>query len=212
MLWPYHLGTSTFVTLCILGRPAAALSIRNSQPEKRVLLDSLGGNIGVAVNPIASGTSASITTPVASTATSAATTAIDTSTMTLSGDDGYIAIVQRWRSTCGLPTLDYDRNLEANALKTSHESVGGLIHQLNTGTMAQVLASGTEDNFESVYVGGWLCEIPSLPGLDGICASMAQGWNHGGQTGHAEILTDTKYARIGCAYASSTSVWACDFA
>ncbi|KIW92226.1 uncharacterized protein Z519_07210 [Cladophialophora bantiana CBS 173.52] len=130
-----------------------------------------------------------------------------------SSQDGYMSVVSKWRAAGGLPALSQDSTLEANALKTSTDSVGGLIHELNPGTMAQVLAPGTPSNFESVYVGGWLCEIPSLPGLDGICSTEAQGWDHSnGETGHAEILTSTSYSKIGCALSSSTGVWACDLA
>jgi len=129
-----------------------------------------------------------------------------------SDNTGYMSIVSKYRAAGGLPALTQDSLLESNAMKTSVNSVGGLIHELNPGTFAQVLAPGTPDNFESVYVGGWLCEIPTLPGLNGICATLAQGWNHDGQTGHAEILTSTAYTKIGCALASSTGVWACDLA
>ncbi|OAP63839.1 hypothetical protein AYL99_03066 [Fonsecaea erecta] len=125
----------------------------------------------------------------------------------------YMDVVSKWRAAGGLPALTQNSQLEANAMKTSTDSVGGLIHELNPGTMAQVLAPGTPDNFESVYVGGWLCEIPTLPGLNGICATEAQGWDHSnGETGHAEILTSTSYSKIGCALALSTGVWACDLA
>ncbi|KIX99086.1 uncharacterized protein Z520_05547 [Fonsecaea multimorphosa CBS 102226] len=125
----------------------------------------------------------------------------------------YMSVVSEWRAAGGLPALTQDSTLEANALKTSTNSVGGLIHELNPGTLAQVLAPGTPTNFESVYVGGWLCEIPTLPGLNGICATEAQGWDHSdGETGHALILTSTSYTKIGCSLALSTGVWACDLA
>ena len=95
--------------------------------------------------------------------------------------------------------------------------------------MAQVLAPGDASNFESVYLGGWLCELPNSPGLNGACSSASGGWNHEGQTGkyplhdyngpqalinligHAEILTGD-YKKIGCALSSSTGVWSCDLA
>ncbi|OAL31127.1 hypothetical protein AYO20_08362 [Fonsecaea nubica] len=126
------------------------------------------------------------------------------------GQGDYMSVVSKWRSAGGLSALSQDSKLEANALKTSTDSVGGLKHELNPGTMAQVLAPGDLSNFESVYVGGWLCEIPSLPGLNGICSTEAQGWDHSnGETGHAEILTSSSYSRIGCALSSSTGVWAC---
>jgi len=128
------------------------------------------------------------------------------------GQDGYLDVVSKWRAAGGLPALAQDSTLEANALKTSTDSTNGLQHELNPGTFAQVLAPGDSSNFESVYVGGWLCEIPSLPGLDGICSTEAQGWDHSdGETGHAEILTSTSYTKIGCAL-SGTGVWACDLA
>lgn len=129
------------------------------------------------------------------------------------GSGGYMDIVNQWRSAGGLPSLTQDSTLEGNALKTSTDSTNGLEHELNPGTFAQVLAPGTFADFESIYVGGWLCEIPSLPGLNGICSTEAQGWDHSdGETGHADILTSTKYTKIGCASSSSTQVMACDLA
>ncbi|KAK5446251.1 hypothetical protein LTS15_009947 [Exophiala xenobiotica] len=143
----------------------------------------------------------------------ATTTEASTSTPTIGSSTGdYMSIVAKWRSAGGLPALTQDSTLEGNALKTSTNSVGGLIHELNPGTMAQVLAPGSTSDFEEVYVGGWLCEIPTLPGLDGICSTASQGWAYGGQTGHATILTSTSYTKIGCAIASNTNVWACDLA
>jgi len=128
------------------------------------------------------------------------------------GVGDYMSVVSKWRAAGGLPGLTQDSTLEGNAMKTSTDSTNGLQHELNPGTFAQVLAPGDTSNFESVYVGGWLCEISSLPGLDGICSTMAQGWDHSdGETGHAEILTSTKYSKIGCAI-SGTGVWACDLA
>jgi len=144
---------------------------------------------------------------------SPAATPAASSTPSSDGATGYMAVVDKWRSAGGLPALTQDSQLEANALKTSTASVGGLIHELNPGTLAQVLAPGNPGNFENVYVGGWLCEIPTLPGLNGICATAAQGWDHSdGETGHALILTSTQYTKIGCAIASNTDVWACDLA
>ncbi|EXJ56614.1 hypothetical protein A1O7_06958 [Cladophialophora yegresii CBS 114405] len=127
-------------------------------------------------------------------------TSAPASTGASGGQGDYMSVVSKMRAAGGLPPLTQDSKLEANALKTSQDSTNGLQHELNPGTFAQVLAPGSPDNFESVYVGGWLCELPNLPGLDGICSSAAQGWDHSnGETGHAEILTSTKYSKIGCA-------------
>ncbi|KIV77227.1 hypothetical protein PV11_09042 [Exophiala sideris] len=145
----------------------------------------------------------------------AASTSTSSSADSISSDvssSDYISVVSKWRTAAGLPDLTQDSTLEGNALKTSTNSVGGLIHELNPGTFAQVLAPGTSTDFEDVYVGGWLCEIPTDAGLDGICATASQGWSYDGQTGHATILTSTSYTKIGCAIAGNTNVWACDLA
>jgi hypothetical protein len=85
-------------------------------------------------------------------------------------------------------------------------------HKLNPGTYGQVLAPGKPDmeSFLSVFVGGWLCEIPTLPGLDGVCSTMSKGWSYEGQTGHAEILTSDNYSKIGCK--NYEGIWCCDLA
>lgn len=122
------------------------------------------------------------------------------------------SIVSTWRAAMGLSALSPDGTLTGNAQKTADESSGGLKHQLNSGSMAQVLAPGDANNFEHVFVGGWLCELPNTPGLDGVCAEQSQGWDYAGQTGHAEILTSGSYSKIGCAHSSGTGVWSCDLA
>ncbi|RMD40269.1 hypothetical protein DV735_g4869, partial [Chaetothyriales sp. CBS 134920] len=139
------------------------------------------------------------------------TTAAPAATTTASSGTGYLAIANKWRVAGGLPAFSESNTLLANALKTAQDSNGQLVHELNSGTFAQVLAPGNADNFESVYVGGWLCELPALAGLNGICASATSGWDHSnGETGHAEILSSTSYSKIGCALADG--IWACDLA
>lgn len=124
--------------------------------------------------------------------------------------DGYMGVVAEWRSKMGMSALTEDSTLAANALKTAADGNGEMVHQLNPGSMAQVLAPGDAGDFEKVFVGGWLCEIPSLPGLDGVCETMSQGWAYAGQTGHAEILSSTSYSKIGCGNAGG--IWSCDLA
>jgi|TARA_R110002003_G_scaffold2429_8_gene24333 uncharacterized protein YkwD len=126
--------------------------------------------------------------------------------------DGYMGVVDEWRQKLGLKALACDSKLEANAMDTVVSSNGQMVHKLNAGTFGQTLAPGTDDveSFKKVFVGGWLCEIPTLPGLDGVCATMSQGWSYEGQTGHAEILTSPSYSKIGCA--CHQDIWACDFA
>ena len=122
-----------------------------------------------------------------------------------------MSVVDKWRSAMSKKALVQDKTLEANALKTANDGNGQMVHELNPGSMGQVLAPGDANNFESVFVGGWLCESPNLAGLNGICATMEKGWDHSnGETGHADILSSTSYSKIGCALAKG--IWACDVA
>jgi hypothetical protein len=125
---------------------------------------------------------------------------------------GYMGIVDEWRAKMGLKPLTYDAKLESNAMDVVVSSNGQMVHKLNPGTYGQVLAPGQpgDDNFTKVFVGGWLCEIPTLKGLDGVCAKMSEGWSYEGQTGHAEILTSDNYSKIACA--NHAGIWCCDLA
>lgn len=123
---------------------------------------------------------------------------------------GYMAIVDEWRGKLGLKKLECDSQLEANAKKTAVDGNGKMVHQLNKGSMGQVLAPGKPEDFLHVFVGGWLCEKPNMAGLDGVCATQSQGWTYQGQTGHADILTSPSYSKIGCS--CETGIWACDLA
>lgn len=149
--------------------------------------------------------SGSSSTPAASASTGTTTTTTGSS----GSDTGYMAVVNKWRSAGGLKALTQSSKLEGNALKTAQDGNGKMVHELNSGSMAQVLAPGSASDFEKVYVGGWLCEVPSLAGLNGICNTMDAGWDHSnGETGHADILTSKSYSNIGCALANG--IWACD--
>ncbi|KAK5202749.1 hypothetical protein LTR41_011508 [Exophiala xenobiotica] len=101
----------------------------------------LGGGVTI--------TTATTTTTIGDTETATTSTlsASTSNTQTASSGSDYMAIVEKWSSKGGLSALDKDSALESNALKTSTDSVGGLIHELNPGTMAQVLAPGNPDNF-----------------------------------------------------------------
>ncbi|KAF2243507.1 hypothetical protein BU26DRAFT_523797 [Trematosphaeria pertusa] len=123
---------------------------------------------------------------------------------------GYMAIVDEWRAKLGLSKLTEDSQLAANAERTCAEGNGQMVHQLFSGSMAQVLAPGGPEDFEHVFVGGWLCERPDMAGMDGICATASEGWAYAGQTGHADILTSPSYSKIGCGNAGG--IWGCDLA
>ncbi|KAI0147508.1 hypothetical protein GGR57DRAFT_505685 [Xylariaceae sp. FL1272] len=122
----------------------------------------------------------------------------------------YMSIVNDWRSKLGLSSLSWDSKLEHNALQTTLDGMGEMRHELLPGTLAQVLAPGQPKEFERDFVGGWLCEIPTLPGLDGVCSGpLGAGWAYT-STGHADILTSSSYSKIGCG--NSYGIWGCDLA
>lgn len=127
-------------------------------------------------------------------------------------ETGYMAIVEEYRQKLGLKSLTCDSKLEANAKDTVVSSNGQMVHKLNPGTFGQVLAPQQDniDGFKKAFVGGWLCEMPNLPGLGNECATASNGWSYNGQTGHAEILTSPNYSKIGCANAAG--IWCCDLA
>lgn len=143
-------------------------------------------------------------------AKSASSSAAPSASPVSSNDGSYMSVVSEWRSKMGMSALIEDNTLQGNALKTAQDGNGQMVHELNPGSFAQVLAPGDTSDFEKCFVGGWLCEVPSLPGLDGICSTMSQGWAYNGETGHADILSSGSYTKIGCANAKG--IWACDLA
>jgi uncharacterized protein YkwD len=120
-----------------------------------------------------------------------------------------MGIVDEWRAKLGLSKLTHDAQLEQNAIKTCREGNGEMVHQLNEGSMGQVLAPGGPDDFYHVFVGGWLCEKPDMAGMDGVCAEASKGWYYT-STGHADILTAPNYSKIGCG--EQGGIWGCDLA
>lgn len=171
-----------------------------------------GNNWPGQASPTAAPVAAYTPAPQAPSPVAAASSQVAQAAPSGTGEAGYMAIVNEWRGKMGMSDLTWDQTLQNNDLKTVNDDKGTMTHELNPGSFAQVLAPGTcEDSaFEKVFVGGWLCEIPSLPGLDGICNTMSQGWAYDGQTGHADILTSKAYSKIGCACAYG--IWGCDLA
>jgi hypothetical protein len=151
--------------------------------------------------------------PSLSTRTTMLTSTYETPTPTANlpkSTDGYMEIVSQWRARMHMEALEHDPDLETNAMDTVVAAKGAMTHKLNAGTLGQVLAPGNLASFENVFVGGWLCELPDLPGLGDVCPRESVGWIYNGQTGHAEILTSNNYARIGCALFAN--IWCCDLA
>ncbi|CAJ2514164.1 Uu.00g022830.m01.CDS01 [Anthostomella pinea] len=132
--------------------------------------------------------------------TAAAPTVTAASSSSSSGVD-YMTTVNKWRGIMNLPTLTYNAAIEASCMQTlinnGKNALTEASHMLSNGAMAQVLATGTwtTDGFAKAYVQEWLCEIPSLHGLSGVCNNPAGS----SEQGHAKILTSKSYTTIGCA-------------
>ncbi|KAF4595463.1 Transglycosylase-like domain protein [Ophiocordyceps camponoti-floridani] len=125
----------------------------------------------------------------------------------------YMDVVNYWRGAMGLSKLSRSSALEKEALAACMQSTP-LNLQHTQGLGAQVLAPGKPDSFEYVFVGGWLCERNTLPGIGAACQLISKGipgetgWDYQGQTGHADILTDRTITEIGCNHANG--VWGCN--
>jgi hypothetical protein len=133
-----------------------------------------------------------------------------TTSSIVAGSTSYMSIVNTYRAKLGLTAFTHDATLEANALKTCIDGNGHMAHEFHSGTHAQVLADGDmHQDFERIFVGGWLCERPDMRGLDGICTKMSVGWYYT-STGHADILTSNSYTKIGCA--TFSKITGCDLA
>lgn len=132
----------------------------------------------------------------------------------------------KFRAMMGLPAFTYSSKLEANAAKTNKDN--GAIHmkhELNDGSNAQCITQvnnlsgdGTYTSFELSYL-GWLCEIADGR-LGNACAAMHEATHMRiTETGHAEILRNAGYKKMGCNYLTTVSkqdgfegMWTCDFA
>ena len=152
----------------------------------------------------------------------------------LSGGVSQLTTVNKWRTAYGLPKLSWSKQLQDNAQKTADDNQGVTMnHQLNSGSFGQVITVGAEvavtdlqgdTPFELSFV-SWLCEVKSetlkMGGVD-QCALVEKVLHMTySSTGHYDILTATRYTKIGCGFAKnpnaeSTSpnqgIWVCDLA
>lgn len=153
----------------------------------------------------------------------------------LNGGVSLLSTCNKWRKQYGLPLFKWDSQLEKNALKTGTDGRGqNQVHQLNPGTMGQVITPGMvtkyggdlggDTPFELSYV-AWLCEVPSdklkADGKD-QCKLVSDNLHmYYTDTGHYDILTSTSYSKIGCAFADNPDkdnntpyqgLWVCDVA
>lgn len=145
-----------------------------------------------------------------------------------------LTTINKWRGIYKLPLLKWNHQLELNALKTGTDGAGqNQNHELNPGTMAQVITPGMivkyggdlggDTPFELSYV-AWLCESSGDAELksDGIdhCQLVDENLHmYYTDKGHYEILTSPSYTNIGCAFADNPDVdnetpyqglWVCD--
>lgn len=153
----------------------------------------------------------------------------------LNGGKSLLETCNYWRTKYGLPNYKWDSQLEKNALKTGTDGRGqNQVHQLNKGTMAQVITPGMvvkygsdiggDTPFELSYV-AWLCEVPrkelNSDGKDQCKLVQDNLHMYYSDTGHADILSSRSYTKIGCAFADNPDkgndtpyqgLWTCDLA
>lgn len=121
--------------------------------------------------------------------------------------DATLDTFNKYRAIMNVPALSHSDVLQANVQKTLDDHPGQMVHELNPGTLAQVLAQGDCADFESALKYGWICEIPSLL-PPGSCDGST--YDYGGQTEHAEIVSSTDYTQVACA--CEQGIWGCDLA
>lgn len=145
-----------------------------------------------------------------------------------------LTTINKWRKIYNLPLLKWNHQLELNALKTGTDGAGYYQnHELNPGTMAQVITPGMsvkygddlggDSPFELSFV-AWLCESSSDAELksDGKdqCKLVDDKLHmYYDDKGHYEVLTRKEYTKIGCAFADNPNsgnatpyqgLWVCD--
>lgn len=152
-----------------------------------------------------------------------------------SGGVSMLSTVNKWRKAYSLSDLAWDSTLQGNAQKTGTDDKGvNENHELNPGSMAQVITPGLQtalagkdmggdSPFELAYV-SWLCEVASDPQLAngnqcGIVKNIESMVYS--DTGHHDILNSPSYSKIGCAFAANSlaasdspyqGLWVCDLA
>lgn len=152
-----------------------------------------------------------------------------------SGGVSMLSTVNKWRKAYSLSDLAWDSTLQGNAQKTGTDDKGvNENHELNSGSMAQVINPGLQtalagkdmggdSPFELAYV-SWLCEVASDPQLAngnqcGIVKNIESMVYS--DTGHHDILNSPSYSKIGCAFAANSlaasdspyqGLWVCDLA
>ena len=136
------------------------------------------------------------------------------------GEPDYMAIINKWLRYLDIRTLKYDPMLAQNAFQCSNISGGIINHTRYPGSKGQVMAGGGKEDFENVYVYGWLAEKKALFPLDmDWDENQTPKWDHGNQTLHAELLADQatnpdgttiEFTKTGCGWA--WNVWTCHLA
>lgn len=150
----------------------------------------------------------------------------------LNGGQSLLSVCNYWRDAYGLPHFTWDTQLEKNALKTGTDGRGqNQVHQLNPGTMAQVITPGMVTPYGNISpdtpfmlsYAAWLCEVPSnelKQGGTDQCKLVDDNLHmQYSDTGHHDILCSTSYKTIGCAFADNPDtdnntpyqgLWVCD--
>ncbi|MCJ1347801.1 hypothetical protein MMC31_006030 [Peltigera leucophlebia] len=145
-----------------------------------------------------------------------------------------LTTINKWRHIYKLPLLKWNHQLEINAFKTGTDGAGvDQNHELNEGTLAEVIAPGMrikyggdlggDTPFELSYV-AWLCESSSDAELKSDGTDHCQLVEENLHVLYSEkdtydILTSEAYTNIGCAFVDNPDLgndtpyqglWVCD--
>ncbi|MCJ1440303.1 MAG: hypothetical protein MMC23_000786 [Stictis urceolatum] len=157
---------------------------------------------------------------------------LKSSSITKRDDSVHLPFINGIDASYNIPLKQWNQQLVDNAYKTVMDNQGQTeIHELNPGSLAQVLSPGRYDQnpstggydpFELIYW-AWLCEVPDDPQLGGRCPQvLADASLTVSETGHHDILTSPDYTQIGCAFFQNPTqtdpnspfqgIWGCDLA
>ena len=217
--------TAPTVTPSVTPAVAPERLVAPVQPQKEE--DHAPAPAPVSVTPTSTPPAPASTTPPPAASSTPASTGGNDGAPT-SGGKSILESANKFRSLMGFPTFTYSSTLGANAAKTNNDDgANTMTHELNPGSMAQCIAevdntSGTAQwsSFELTYL-AWLCEIPDSR-LGDDCNQMLQATNmqmNYADPGHAQILRNPQYTKMGCNYMDSTQhqanfagMYTCDFA
>ncbi|KAL8873187.1 MAG: hypothetical protein Q9174_001308 [Haloplaca sp. 1 TL-2023] len=128
-----------------------------------------------------------------------------------------LGTVNGWRYAYGKPALRWSQDLAGTAASTGQANGGGVsMNHHPCDKCAEVISPGSDHSmgkdlkgrtpFDLVMLKGFLCEVPGDQQLQGACNDfndlMPMKYD---TTGHHDIVLDTRYKTVGCAYTPNSA-------